>query len=169
MRLLPLPLAALALAACGEDPVVVGCEAFIREQLRSPSTYERIEVASDEEVLARDSIDGRASAMMPDEQIDEVLGDRESLRLAVATIEYDAANAYGTPIRDEETCFFAREEGQLFTGDQLAREGRSRALLVAYLRDFEPEVLDAHFPHCCLPNLGNDDMRADPAVADAGA
>lgn len=57
------------------------CEKYLLEKLRSPSTYKRIEVSS--------------TAVPYETPIEQMV-----------FIEYDAANAYGTPIRGRQLCKF---------------------------------------------------------------
>ncbi|HEX8573999.1 MAG TPA: hypothetical protein VF759_14740, partial [Allosphingosinicella sp.] len=77
--------AVLPIILCGCNPVqsqaVQACEVFIKERLRSPSTYKRI------------SGDALGPAF-----------ENDGRRVKMVTIEYDAANAYGTPIRGSQQC-----------------------------------------------------------------
>lgn len=75
---------ALLLAGCGGPKGLAECESAIKENLRSPSTYKRVSVG------------------------DEVVLDGER----TFEIEYDAANAYGTPIREDAACDFDAETGR---------------------------------------------------------
>ena len=80
---------AMLLAGCDalQDPAVKDCEASIVAGLRAPSTYKRITASS--------------SAMT----------DLAPQQLWVS-VEYDAANAYGTPIRDRRTCKYRWKQGE---------------------------------------------------------
>ncbi|MCJ8158353.1 hypothetical protein [Sphingomonas sp. LaA6.9] len=75
-------LGALALGGC-DKPEIKICEDFILNKLRSPSTYKRI----------------KASGIK--------VGEKYSV-----TVEYDAANAYGAPIRDNQICVFGLKDGR---------------------------------------------------------
>ena len=77
---------ALLLGAC-DGPEIKVCEDYILAKLRSPSTYKRIEV---------DGIN------VPYEN-----PDRYHL-----SITYDAANAYGTPVRETQSCVFGLKGGK---------------------------------------------------------
>jgi hypothetical protein len=66
-----------------QNTAVEACEIFIKERLRSPSTYQRI------------TSDGLGPSFESDGR-----------RVKMITIEYDAANAYGTPIRGSQQCTF---------------------------------------------------------------
>lgn len=74
------------LSACSamEAPAITDCEDRIKRDLRSPSTYKRIKA---------DTTDMR----------DE--------RQIWVSVEYDAANAYGTPIRDSRICKYPSRNG----------------------------------------------------------
>lgn len=74
---------ALLLAGCGGPPGLAECEKAIKRDLRSPSTYERVSVGI------------------------EVAGEKERF----FDIEYDAANAYGTPVREDARCYFDAVSG----------------------------------------------------------
>ncbi|MBX9729692.1 MAG: hypothetical protein K2X59_00040 [Sphingomonas sp.] len=64
-------------------PEVAACRSFVSGGLRSPSTYSEIEARSER------GKDGDGNPM------------------ATVTISYDAANAYGTPVRGAQICYFA--------------------------------------------------------------
>lgn len=66
-----------------KDVAVEACESFAKSRLRSPSTYKQISV--DYSGVTFES-DGR--------------------KVKMVNVEYDAANAYGTPIRGEQMCLF---------------------------------------------------------------
>ena len=76
MRFLVLALGAVMLSGCMEDEALVYCEKAVKNELRSPSTYKRIE-AND-----YSTVKGEASYY----------------------IKFDASNAYGTPIRGLASC-----------------------------------------------------------------
>lgn len=64
--------ALLTLSGCArEEAAIKACEGFIGDQLRSPSTYKRIEAT--------------------------VAPHKAESRFRYVSISYDAANAYGTP------------------------------------------------------------------------
>lgn len=80
------PFLFLLLAGC-DQPEVKQCEDFILSKLRSPSTYKRIE----------------SSGI----QVPYNNPDRYTVR-----VTYDAANAYGTPVREEQLCVFGLKDGK---------------------------------------------------------
>lgn len=82
-------LALIALIGCDAllAPEIQDCERYIKAKLRSPSTYQRISARS---------------TAMPKERPPQVW----------AVIEYDAANAYGTPIRDMQICTYPTHNGR---------------------------------------------------------
>jgi len=90
-------------AACDGpgDAAIKACEVFVKERLRSPSTYQRIEASS----------------------FIEVGGEH-----GWASIQYDAANAYGTPIRNQQTCRFATPGGRWPSYQDMAHRARLMAI-----------------------------------------
>ncbi|WP_037462616.1 hypothetical protein [Sphingobium herbicidovorans] len=78
-----------AVGSCSmpENEAVKACEDFILTKLRSPSTYKRIEASG---------------SLVPFDKPETF----------TAVVEYDAANAYGTPIRDRQVCVFGLKDGK---------------------------------------------------------
>lgn len=75
----------LTVAGCsafdsGEEQAAQACEAFVAEQLLSPSTYKRVSMTAPPHVPGKG--------------------------FRFVTVSYDAANAFGTPIRGTQTCAF---------------------------------------------------------------
>jgi hypothetical protein len=94
---------ALTLSACGrvEPSEIAECEKYIQNKLRSPSTYKRI--AAD-------------STPMKDRKPQEQW----------VSIEYDAANAYGTPIRDTQICKYPYRNGRADTSSYIDHDAALR-------------------------------------------
>lgn len=80
-RALPVPALSMLLTGCSLlDPAAAAknhCEQLLLGRLASPATYDRKSISA---------------VMSPDQ--------------GYVSIEYDAANAYGTPVRSEEICMF---------------------------------------------------------------
>lgn len=70
-----------------DKPEVKNCEDHILSKLRSPSTYKRIEYSGTDVPYPK--------------------ADRHHVRIV-----YDAANAYGTPVRDTQICVFGLKDGK---------------------------------------------------------
>lgn len=70
------------------DTVISRCDDHIKSTLRSPSTYKRISVST-----------GLSPISSPKE--------------AWVNTTYDAANAYGTPIRETASCYFKLKAGRV--------------------------------------------------------
>jgi len=84
-------LAVLALTGCSkqvERPEILDCEQYLLGKLRFPSTYQRVSIQS-------------VRIEKPNYQS--------------VGIEYDAANAYGTPIRGEQICVYPVKNGNPIT------------------------------------------------------
>lgn len=80
MRLIFLAFSLVALSGC-DKPEIKQCEEYIIAKLRSPSTYKRVEASG---------------LRSPGEKPERYM----------VQIKYDAANAYGTPIREVQFCAF---------------------------------------------------------------
>jgi hypothetical protein len=115
-------LPALALSGCGDRPEIADCERFLTTKLRSPSTYERISADTK-----------RMTTLNPQEQW--------------VSIEYDAANAYGTPIRGSQICKYPLVDGRPDTSGYINHDSYGL-----------PEDIDG---------LGTDVEAADQAIAEA--
>ena len=130
-------LMALVLAGC-EAREIAACEDYVKDGLRSLSTYRRVSVASRDEA---------ATAARIIELGGRQLRGGQSLALRTVTIEYDAQNAFGTPIRNAAQCGFVLGDGEV-AGQQLldskvrlANANRDGRLLQ---REPEPQY------RCCL-------------------
>ena len=102
--------------------IVIVCESALKDRLRSPSEYKRIEITRSEEAIGRaeykDLFGSTGSptlqaVTMADFDSGAVKPVRYTLR-----ISYDAPNAYGTPIRGVSRCEYA----SAFGGDSTASE-----------------------------------------------
>lgn len=84
-----LPIALITLSGCStfDPPEVAACEKYLVAKLKAPSTYKRINASSV----------GVPYAKPTEWDVD---------------IEYDAANAFNTPIRDHQLCQFPLSNGR---------------------------------------------------------
>jgi len=120
------------LAGCNLLPgnqAIQACEIFIKERLRSPSTYKQIDAEYSGVTFKSDNRDVR-----------------------MVTIEYDAANAYGTPIRGNQQCVFEINKNGNFAVDP-AHAARMSSIGAA--SDYSP---------CCL--LDEEDKLSNNSDAD---
>lgn len=128
---------AIALSGC-EGREIAACEDYLKDGLRSPSTYNRVNVsARDEPVTAARIVE---------------LGGREprggqSLALRSVTIEYDAQNAFGTPIRGALQCGFVVRDGEV-AGQQLMDSAVLLAKVNHQTRRLQGDP-EPNYP-CCL-------------------
>ena len=126
------------LAGCNsqQSAAVGACESFIKERLRSPSSYKQISV---DDLGPSFKNDGRDIKML--------------------TVEYDAANAYGTPIRGKQMCTFDVDQ----SGNFIDKDVEFAAKMASIRADSE-------YAPCCELNK-NDRLSADPlkAADDAAA
>jgi hypothetical protein len=89
----------------GGQPEVTACEEFIKSALRSPSTFK--------------SVSSKSS--------DSKSGDGKGVREIF--IEYDAANAFGTPIRGSQICTFDLVDGKVLNPDVAVTFAKSDRVL----------------------------------------
>ena len=150
MRVLFTSLISFALTGCDkvgewQHPELAACESFISGGLRSPSTYKRINVEYD----------------------------RPQMNSASNTknvhIEYDAANAYGTPVRASQLCEFKTDSSGKFVP-----EPESAASSAAISRDFARALGDDEWSKCCVSparrkDESNSENASDAAEAAAAA
>jgi hypothetical protein len=125
-----------ALSGCDalEDKSIKACESFIKARLRSPSTYKRIDATAYGVVIKS-----------------------EGKNLKTVTVDYDAANAYGTPIRGDQMCSFEVDKG----GNYLDRDLEHTATMASIGADSE-------YAPCCLIDK-KDRLSDDPMKASAEA
>ena len=120
----------LTLRPAPEDGAVEVCEAYIQSMLRSPSTYQQI------------SSNVVSSPMW------------ENVQSAI--IEYDADNAYGTPVRGTEICEFKLDDDgaippkYLLDGDRQIRESENSLREIQLLSGEEPSDIQENIMNCCI-------------------
>lgn len=131
MRYLALMIA-IFLGGCitSEDSAVRACETFIKERLRSPSTYKKV---SDDGLGPSFKIDGRYVKMI--------------------VIEYDAANAYGTPMRGNQQCLFEVDKNGKFLDEDLEHAAKMASI-----------GADSEYAPCCIMDA-KDRLSTDPEEA----
>ena len=108
---------------------IAACEVFVKERLRSPSTYERI--SADFSGVAFES---------------------EGKSVKLVQLEYDAANAYGTPIRNSQNCSFEVDEKGQFVDDL---EHAARMSAISY----------SEYAPCCIVSEKSSASVAETATA----
>lgn len=146
------PIAALALAGCGQ-PDVDGCEQFIKSGLQAPATYNRVSIQTSDRPSSADEIRKLGGVALG-------TGEYMHYGLRSVAIQYDAANAYGTPIRSSEVCLFPLSDGKL-RGDarslastvemhENARSFRGLAAAGAIPNIKPGEVPPPQGPSCCM-------------------
>ncbi|MEE9433139.1 MAG: hypothetical protein V3V15_02730 [Sphingorhabdus sp.] len=120
----------LLLVGCNpaENSAVGACELFIKERLRSPSTYERVSV-----------------------DFSGVSFESQGQNVKMVSIEYDAANAYGTPIRGRQQCTFEVGDDSQYL-DDVDHAARMSSIRV-----------DSGYSPCCILDR-KDKMSDDPVT-----
>ena len=94
----------------------MACEEALKDRLRSPSSYKRIEITRDDKILTRDEFlvelqatkGGQATLPLRLQSFDE---GRIKPTLLRAYMEYDAPNAFGVMIRGLSVCEKLTDDG----------------------------------------------------------
>jgi hypothetical protein len=95
----------------GGDPLLVACEEVLKDRLRAPATYNRIESRERTEELedyvwvAWQKAEGSLKEIF-EARAAEAVGEGKPLQRITVHIVYDAANAFGTPIRGRADCTY---------------------------------------------------------------
>lgn len=138
--------AAVLLAGCDKADVKA-CEDYILDGLRSPSTYERIEVTRSESPVAPADydriigvLDGSIGAAVKKADLSEGVAVRSLY------VSYDAQNAFGAPVRNIEECKFKVVGGKLDDATSL----RTNVLLATNRRLLAQVNGDPPEKGCCL-------------------
>ena len=88
-----LPMLLCSCGGNGYEPAIQACEKFIEGSLKSPSTYKRVSANVDQSAVM---YAGKSTKSV--------------------SVSYDAANAFGTPIRAAEICRFEVDQNGAFVG-----------------------------------------------------
>jgi hypothetical protein len=93
------------------SPLLAACEEAMKERLKAPSTYRRISVSETKEPL---SFEQYYAARPESDAVKTVLirGATEKPVKRTILIEYDAANAFGTPLRSRSLCTFEASDSR---------------------------------------------------------
>ncbi|MES2495990.1 MAG: hypothetical protein V4618_07740 [Pseudomonadota bacterium] len=97
------------LSACHVSPEITACESFIRKKIATPSTLK---------VVSSSSVAGSAKG---------IFGLKPTDRVMLVSIEYDAANEYGAPVRTSAFCAFPMKDGKLPSLQEMEGDASSSA------------------------------------------
>ena len=138
LRIASLAASCLALASCDQfglasPPEVRACEAFTKDQLRSPSTFRIIKTVSNDTGKLTLPEFYKLIGAKPEkgsiyEQNDQ-LQVKQGLALRQLGFEYEASNAYGVPVKGYQVCAFRLIDGKLESESTL-ESNVSRAKLI---------------------------------------
>lgn len=109
--------------------VVTACRAYIQASLRSPATYREATQRTHDRPIAQAQLRSQYFPA-PQDELDRLLLtglDNRSLAIRTVFLEYDADNAYGTPIRGLGACEFLLVDGQVRGAGSLESKARSAA------------------------------------------
>lgn len=142
----------LLLAGCNPSPEISACETFIKEKIATPATFK---------VVNASSLPSTGKG---------IRGLKPSDEIRLVTIEYDAENIYGAPIRKVDACVFPVRAGRLPPAQDMQGDAEV-AGFGAKLRAIGPleeadliEKADAlnrderHYD-CCIPSGSTDKQR----------
>ena len=147
----------LVLAGCGA-PEVSACEDFIKDGLKSPSSYQRASVETNVEPTTLDGF-REASGRPMTGSIYEGYYKHHKVALRNVVIKYDAQNAYGTPVREVGICAFELTDGELRKTKGELHAAVLSAIAARSFRDManrgafdgiEPGSLEGPKYPCCL-------------------
>lgn len=82
------------------------CGIYVQQQLRSPSTFELIESTGYSRELSREEFDNYLAYTPEEYRLEEFDSFGNEIEIYQTVLSYDAANAFGTPIRGQEVCTF---------------------------------------------------------------
>lgn len=145
---------------------VAGCTEFLKHRLRSPSTLSIVKRSTFQHTLDKDTGVFFLSAA----ESKSALGNRENLPITVATIEYDAANVFETPVRSTEMCAFStklleEEKDPRFFAKMIALT-RAEQFHLAQAR--EPGTRLPLYP-CCVSSIDWQAISGVPNYEDIGS
>ena len=143
----------------GGGSEIAQCEAFVRGQLKAPSTYKRVHaLASDSSLLTAREFQERLGDPVPPPE--------SRLRLRDVSLTYEAQNGFGVPIEQTAYCQFKiteeDRESELISPLAVSREIEEKVARESAQE--EPDYLEEESlfgnkpvslrPPCCLPAPG---------------
>lgn len=113
MRAIALLVSAVAVAGCNpfEPKLNTVCEELVKERLRSPSAYERVRLTALDEIVSAEAYEAGYGYILTTSQRAVIEGGANPHRHTVI-VEYDAPNAYGTPVRSAARCVHYSIDGK---------------------------------------------------------
>ena len=98
-----------ALAGChgAYEPGIEQCESELLAKLKAPSTYKRIKAST---IIVTADVIRQSNRELKKIGIEGGTDENPADYLSVS-IEYDASNSYGVPLRDTQTCRYAVSNG----------------------------------------------------------
>ncbi len=154
MRSISIVLAAFAGAACtATPPEVEECKQFVEARLKAPTTFRPVAVTTSNHALSlEDYLDARGGTWSKKDVVYKTMQE-DKWGLRMVHIEYDAANTFGTPIREKQSCAFTLRNGQLPPETTPIKDKvKLRINQLELQRHFEeefPQVNPRHYA-CCL-------------------
>ena len=146
------------------NPEVAACETFIKEGLASPSSYDRVKFLTGNDAISKNDY-AYGEGWTPKSPFFE-FAKRKAIdpSIRAVSIEYGAANAYGTPIRSFGYCEFLMSNAASGDfGDEPSKAANSiiRMNAVAALAPGLTEQQRTQKPCCLKPSLQSRRKVAD--------
>lgn len=112
MQLLAIATGALVLTGCDlfDSKMVSSCEVALKDRLKAPSTYHRIEVTEASEKMSFDDYFSENETSPATRNQQRRYAKEPPVRLIVF-IKYEAANAFNVPLRSIAECTYASLDG----------------------------------------------------------
>ncbi len=132
LALLVLPFTGCDRLGLGNPEEVKACRVFAQAGLSAPSTYTEASVRSFDNPIAEEEVRRRYFPDADDElqrmRMDRLRGRRLGIRSIF--LSFDAANAYGTPLRQLAGCDFLLVDGELASPGMLESDARAAAMVL---------------------------------------
>lgn len=150
------PMMALMLAGCGK-PEVEGCEKFLKEGLKSPSSYKRVSVDAFDRPLSLSNFQNETGQRVS--QFDRpLLMNNSNAKMRQVIIAYDADNSFGTAIRGTQVCAFKVFTDKSLDADKVeaaaTKASMDRSMRQLFHQGAIPRLPNDMDPHpryeCCM-------------------
>jgi hypothetical protein len=122
---------------------VRACRVFTKDQLRSPATYREVRANTLDSLISEADLRTRYLAD-PNDEVDRMvmaMARGHQLQIRSVILEYDADNAYGTPIRGLGGCDFLLIDGRIWGSGSLESQAATTASMVK-LHDLTSQLGD---------------------------
>lgn len=152
MRAIGAVSAALMLTGCNR-PEVTACENFVRDGLRSPSSYRRIGIETSDQAMSLSEF-RNITGDKPGGVLEVMTDNAHKHGIRTVSLEYDAQNGFGATLRETRQCYFRMRDGEL---QGTASTFAAKAKLQKVNREFRDLMRSG-----ALPNVNSADVPPEP-------